>query len=98
MEAGRYIDGRLLSYTDAALAAIDAGCDLAMLCNQSIGDGAPLDELLDGFGAAEKAGRWQPDAAGEARRIALLPKTPALAWDALIASPAYHRALTQLPA
>jgi beta-N-acetylhexosaminidase len=98
MEAGRYIDGRLLSYTDAALAALDAGCDLAMLCNQSIGDGAPLDELLDGFGAAEKAGRWQPDAAGEARRIALLPKTPALAWDALIASPAYHRALTQLPA
>ena len=98
MEAGRYIDGRLLSYTDAALAALDAGCDLAMLCNQSVGDGAPLDELLDGFGAAAQAGRWQPDAAGEVRRRALLPQSPALAWDALVASPAYRRALSQLPA
>jgi beta-N-acetylhexosaminidase len=97
MEAGRYIDGRLLSYTDAALAALDAGCDLAMLCNQSIGDGAPLDELLDGFTAAAKAGRWQPDAAAEARRQSLLPQTPALAWDALTASPAYRRARAQLP-
>lgn len=98
MEAGRYIDGRLLSYTEAALAALDAGCDLAMLCNQSVGDGAPLDELLDGFGAAAQAGRWKPDAAGEARRRALLPQSPALAWDALVASPAYGRALSQLPA
>ena len=98
MEAGRYIDGRLLSYTDAALAALDAGCDLAMLCNQSVGDGAPLDELLDGFNAAASAGRWQPDAAGEARRLALLPKVPAVAWDALLASAVYRRAIAQLPA
>ncbi len=98
MEAGRYIDGRLLSYTDAALAALDAGCDLAMLCNQSIGDGAPLDELLGGFAAAAQAGRWQPDAAGEARRLALLPKAPAPAWDAMVVSPTYRRALSQLPA
>ena len=98
MEAGRYIDGELLSYTDAALAALGAGCDMALLCNQSVGEGAALDELLDGFGAAAQAGRWQPDAAGEARRRALLPQSPALAWDALVASPAYRRALTQLPA
>ena len=98
MEAGRYIDGRLLSYTDAALSALDAGCDLAMLCNQSIGDGAPLDELLDGFTAAAKAGRWQPEATAEARRQSLLPQTPTLAWDALTLSPAYRRALAQLPA
>jgi beta-N-acetylhexosaminidase len=69
-----------------------------MLCNQSIGDGAPLDELLDGFGAAAQAGRWRPKAAGEARRRALLPPSPALAWDALVGSPAYGRALSQLPA
>ena len=98
MEAGRYIDGRLLSYTDAALAALTAGCDLAMLCNQSVGDGAPLDELLDGFTAAAKAGRWQPDAASEARRQSLLPRTPSLAWDALVATPDHRRALAQLPA
>ena len=98
MEAGRYIDGRLLSYADAALAALAAGCDMALLCNQSIGDGAPLDELLGGFEAALAAGRWSPDEAGEARRLALIPKTPALAWDALAASPAYRRAQTLLSA
>lgn len=97
MEAGRYIDGRLLSYTDAALAALAAGCDLAMLCNQSVGEGAPLDELLDGFSAAAKDGRWQPDAAGEARRRALLPTSTALDWEALTASAAYRRAVALLP-
>jgi beta-N-acetylhexosaminidase len=97
MEAGRYIGGRLLSYTDAALAALAAGCDMALLCNQSVGDGAPLDELLDGFGEAARSGRWQPDAASEARRRALLPKTPATDWDTLTASPAYRRALALLP-
>jgi beta-N-acetylhexosaminidase len=98
MEAGRYIDGRLLSYADAALAALEAGCDLALLCNQSVGEGAPLDELLEGFEAALGTGRWRPDDAGEARRLALLPTTPALAWDALAASPAYRRAQTLLSA
>ena len=98
MEAGRYIDGQLLSYTDAALAALAAGCDLALLCNQSVGEGAPLDELLDGFSAAGKDGRWQPDAASEARRVALLPTVQPLGWDALVATPDYRRALAQLPA
>ena len=92
MEAGRYIDGTLLSYTDAALAALAAGCDLALLCNQSVGEGAALDELLAGFDAATATGRWRPDPAGEARRRALLPQAPALDWEALQAAPAYRRA------
>jgi beta-N-acetylhexosaminidase len=92
MEAGRYIDGELLSYADAALAALDAGCDLAMLCNQSIGDGLALDGLLDGFQAAARTGRWQPDAASEARRRALLPGASPLDWQALAGSPAYRHA------
>jgi beta-N-acetylhexosaminidase len=92
MEAGRYIDGELLSYADAALAALDAGCDLAMLCNQSIGDGRPLDELLDGFAAAARAGRWKPDAKSEARRRALLPETPPPDWNALVDSAGYRHA------
>jgi beta-N-acetylhexosaminidase len=92
MEAGRYIDGRLLSYADAALAALDAGCDLALLCNQSIGNGAPLDELLDGFAHAARTQRWQPDARSEARRQGLLPDSPALDWDALADSAAYRGA------
>jgi beta-N-acetylhexosaminidase len=92
MEAGRYIDGQLLSYADAALAAIDAGCDLAMLCNQSIGDGAPLDSLLDGFGAARDMGRWVGDAASEARRRALLSPSAALSWAELTGSAPYQGA------
>lgn len=92
MEAARRIDGVLLSYTDAALAALQAGCDLALLCNQSVGAGAPLDELLTGFGAAQRDGRWQPLAASEARRRALLPRGEALSWDALQDSPDYRQA------
>jgi beta-N-acetylhexosaminidase len=89
MEAGRYIDGELLSYADAALAALDAGCDLAMLCNQSIGQGEPLDALLDDFGAMAAAGQWQGNAESEARRRALLPREAALEWRVLVASKSY---------
>ncbi len=96
MEAARRIDGKLLSYTDAALAALDAGCDLALLCNQSVGDGAPLDELLDGFTRARRSGRWTPLAASETRRRALLPRMPSLAWDDLTRSTAYRNALDLL--
>ena len=96
MEAGRYIDGQLLSYTDAALAALDAGCDMALLCNQSVGDGAPLDELLDGFSAAAASGRWTSDESSEARRRSLLPGTPPLQWEALLSEPRYQRAVAAL--
>jgi beta-N-acetylhexosaminidase len=92
MEAGRYIDGELLSYAEAAVAALDAGCDLALLCNQSIGDGKPLDELLEGFAAASHAKQWQPVAASEARRRSLLPQTLAPEWDELAASHVYRQA------
>lgn len=97
MEAARRIDGRLLSYSDAALAALDAGCDLALLCNQSLGEGAALDELLDGFAAAQQSGRWQPEPASEARRRSLLPRGEALDWTSLMASSAYRQAVDQLP-
>lgn len=96
MEAARRIDGQLLSYTDAALAALDAGCDLALLCNQSVDEGLPLDELREGLAAAQRSGRWQPRAESEARRRALLPRGDALAWDALCASPAYRCAQVAL--
>ncbi|SCK60836.1 beta-N-acetylhexosaminidase [Variovorax sp. HW608] len=97
MEAARQIDGESLSYVDAALAALDAGCDLALLCNQSVGDGAVLDALLGGFAAAAREGRWKPNPTSEARRTSLLPATPALGWDALMQSAAYRRAAQMLP-
>jgi beta-N-acetylhexosaminidase len=96
MEAARHIEGEQLSYTDAALAALEAGCDLALLCNQSIGESTVLDEVLDGFAAARRDGRWKPSADSEARRRSLLPRTGAPAWDDLMRSPAYRQAAAQL--
>jgi beta-N-acetylhexosaminidase len=98
MEAGRYIDGRLLSFGEAALAALQAGCDLALVCNQSIGEGRALDELLEEFGAAARAQHWLPDGESEGRRRALLPSGAAPAWEDLVASRAYRDALHRLKA
>ncbi len=93
MEGARRLDGQSISYTDAALAALQAGCDLALLCNQSLGDGQALDGLLDGLAQAQAEGRWQPSAASEERRQALLPRSPATPWAALLQQRAYQQAL-----
>ena len=97
MEGARRIDGQLVSYTDAAVVALQAGCDMVLLCNQSLGEGTAVDELLDGLAAEQAAGRWQPSFESEARRIALLPQTLPLAWDDLMFQPAYLQALEMLP-
>ena len=101
MAGARVLDGQPLGYAEAALAALQAGCDLALLCNQSLpdspGGGAAIDALIDGVAQAQIEGRWQPSEASEMRRLALLPTTPALAWDALMTAPAYMQALWKLP-
>lgn len=97
MEGARRIDGQVVSYTEAAVAALQAGCDLVLLCNQSLGDGAAVDELLDGLSAQQAQGRWQPSPESESRRLALLPQTPPLPWDELMFQPAYLQALEMLP-
>jgi len=97
MEGARRIDGRLVGYTDAAVAALQAGCDLVLLCNQSLGDGHAVDELLDGLAAQQAQGQWQPSPDSESRRVALLPQTLPLAWDDLMFQPAYQQALEMLP-
>jgi len=97
MDGARHLDGRLLSYTDAAVRALSAGCDMVLLCNQSVGGGRAVDELIDGLGWAQAQGLWQPDEAGELRRAALLPRTPPLPWDELMLYPAYVHALERLP-
>ncbi len=97
MAGARLLDGREVGYAEAAVAALDAGCDLVLLCNQSVDGGQAVDGLLDGLQAAADAGRWRPDAAGEARRIDLLPTSPPLPWDELMRQPAYLHALERLP-
>ena len=97
MAGARVIDGREVSYTEAGVAALNAGCDLVLLCNQSVGEGRPVDELLDGLAETQLKGGWQASEASEQRRLALLPATPALPWDTLMASPPYLQALDLIP-
>ena len=85
------------SALEGALAALHAGCDLVLLCNQSLDGGRAVDALLDGLLAAQASGQWQPDGDSEARRLDLLPLTPPLPWDELMHQPAYQHALEILP-
>jgi beta-N-acetylhexosaminidase len=86
------------SAVEGGITALNAGCDLVLLCNQSKVDGGkPVDALLDGLQAALERGQWQADADSEGRRLALLPQTPPLSWDELMHQPAYQLALERLP-
>lgn len=99
MAAARQIEGRPVDFATAALAALEAGCDLVLLCNQSVVEGgAPIDEAIDALSRAAIEGRWQPAVASEERRLALLPTAAPLPWDALMVSERYMRALSLLPA
>jgi beta-N-acetylhexosaminidase len=98
MEAARHIDGRGVSFTEAALAALGAGGDMVLLCNQSVVDGgAPIDEAIEALSKAVVQGQWQPSHASEERRRALLPRGEAMDWDSLMVSARYMHALSLLP-
>ena len=98
MAAARQMGGHELSYSKAVLAALQAGCDLALLCNRSaVNDGAELDEVLDSLAEALLKGHWVPDQASEERRLSLLPRSPARAWDELVRARDYMQALDRLP-
>jgi beta-N-acetylhexosaminidase len=100
MAGARVMNGQALSYTEAALAALGAGCDMVLLCNQSLAqaDGtAPIDELIAGLTQAQVQGVWRMDERSEERRLALLPRFASPDWDSLMVSPAYMQALDWLP-
>lgn len=97
MAGARVLDGQPVSPTEAALAALNAGCDMVLLCNQSSGEGAELDALINGLTEAQLKGLWQPSDASEERRLALLPGSRATKWDDLMVQPAYMQALDLIP-
>ncbi len=97
MAGARIIDGKPVSYTEAAIAALNAGCDMVLLCNQSVGDGKPVDELLDGMAEALVKGQWEALESSELRRLDLLPTTPAHEWDELMLHPGYMHAMGLIP-
>lgn len=97
MAGARVIEGRPVGFTEAALAALTAGCDLVLLCNQSnVGQGEAIDELLDGLTAAQAQGQWTPEPDSESRRLDLLPQTVPLTWDELMRNPRYLAAVERL--
>ncbi|KNZ31816.1 MAG: beta-hexosaminidase [Methylibium sp. NZG] len=97
MAGARRVGGVEVSYTEAACVALNAGCDLVLLCNQSVDGGAAVDALLDGLHDSQAQGHWQPDPDSEARRLGLLPQTAPLTWDELMHDSGYQRALERLP-
>ena len=97
MEAARLIDGQRVSYTQAAVTALNAGCDMVLLCNQSVDGGDAVDELINGMVEAVVREQWLPCEASDLRRLALLPTTPSPEWDALMVQPSYMQALSLLP-
>jgi beta-N-acetylhexosaminidase len=93
MEGARVINGSSVTPTEAAIAALNAGCDLVLLCNQSLHDkGCAIDALLDGLSHAEQQGAWQARAISEARRLQLLGTGHAPDWDKLHALSHYQHA------
>jgi len=68
-----------------------------LLCNQSVGEGRAVDELLDGLAEAQLKGHWEMLESSEQRRLALLQRQPAPDWDALMVEPAYMHALGLVP-
>ncbi len=101
MAGARSMDGQPISFTQAAVLALSAGCDMVLLCNQSLpdseGGGLAVDALIDGLTEAVVKGGWQPQPASEERRRALLPQTGALPWDELMLQRDYMHALDLVP-
>jgi beta-N-acetylhexosaminidase len=98
MAAARQMDGRTLNYTEAVITALQAGCDLALLCNRSAENGgSELDQVLDELTEAAVRGHWLPSDVSEQRRQALLPTAEARDWESLVRSADYMRALDLLP-
>ena len=101
MAGARVLDGQQLSYTQAAIAALQAGCDMVLLCNQSLpdseGGGQAIDELLVGLTEALIKGHWEPRQASEERRLALLPRFAAMEWDERMVHRDYMHALDWIP-
>ena len=98
MAGAREIGGKAVDATTAAIHALNAGCDLVLLCNQCVvDDGAPIDALIDGMTEALLRNEWAINEESAYRRLNLLPKAPGIDWDALMVDPIYMHALSKLP-
>ncbi len=101
MAGARQLDGEQLTFVQAAIHAIHAGCDMVLLCNQSIegprGLGEPIDEFLEGLENALSQQLWSLRGVSEDRRLSLLGRGNSQRWSDLMRDPEYIHALTLLP-
>lgn len=97
MAGARVIDARPVGFGQAAVAALGAGCDLVLLCNQCQDGNTAIDDWLADMSRAQAVGLWQARPASERRRLALLPRSPALDWDELMVHPHYMQSLDDIP-
>jgi len=100
MAGARQVQGREISASQAVLAALHAGCDMALLCNQSLlgtPGNSPLDTVLAELNQAGADGLLQLQPESHARRLSLLPTMQALDWPNLLQSSKYQHALMALP-
>jgi beta-N-acetylhexosaminidase len=99
MAGARQVEGREVTFTEAAVIALNAGCDLVPICNESVNSegGRSIDALLDGLALAGAQGHWRASEASEHRRMALLARGASTSWDALMSEPDYMHALDLLP-
>ena len=100
MKGARELEGQVLTYAKAAVQALNAGCDLLLLCNQSVikagqSHNDVLDVFLQELGAELLLGHWALNPSSEYRRRALLGQGPALTWSDLMRDPRYQQALHQ---
>ena len=101
MQGAREIDGQPCSFAQAAVQALNAGCDLLLLCNQSVvAKGAKANDTLEHFLAeltrALLRGEWVASEESELRRRALLGVGAPKAWWDLVREPRYIQALELL--
>jgi beta-N-acetylhexosaminidase len=94
MEGARHLPSHegQLTYTQAAILALKAGCDMVLLCNQSLGDGQAVDDLLDELYVGVQQNAWIADPQSESRRLHLIPTNNRPRWNDLLASTAYQQA------
>ena len=99
MAGARQVLGREISATQAVMAALQAGCDMALLCNQSLigkPGHSPLDTVLLELNQALKQGSLVLDPRSQVRRLSLKPRFAAPDWNAMEKSPGYQKALAAL--